>query len=479
MRPAILLPAVILAGAVLALVVPAHAQEAPARPPNVVLVFCDDLGYADAGCYGATRIRTPNMDRLAREGIRFTDFYVAQAVCSASRAALLTGCYPIRVGITGALDHRARSGLHPDETTVAEVLRDRGYATAIVGKWHLGHRPPCLPMNHGFDEWFGLPYSNDMWPFHPEARPGTYPPLPLHDGGNTVDPDVSPETQNTLTTRYTERAVRFIETHAGRPFFLYLAHSMPHVPLHVSSERRGRSEGGLYGDVVEEIDWSLGKILQALERHGLERDTLVIFTSDNGPWLSYGDHAGSAGPLREGKGTAWEGGVRVPFIARWTGTIPAGAECREPAMTIDLLPTLARLAGAPLPERPIDGRDIHDLLLARPGATSPHKALWFYMNHELRAVRSGRWKLVFPHSYRTLAGEKGGSGGTPAHYRQARTGRQLFDLVADPSESRDVSTDHPEVVARLLQFAEEARADLGDSLTGRRAARARPAAAMQ
>ncbi len=309
---------------------PASAAD---RLPNVVLVYADDLGYGDVSAYGATRIRTPHVDRLAAEGVRFTDFYVAQAVCSASRAALLTGAYPNRVGILGALFPTSTNGIAEGETTLAEVLKGRGYATAIYGKWHLGHLPPFLPTRHGFDDYLGLPYSNDMWPSHPERM--KFPPLPLYsrDAVLTINPD-----QSQLTGEYGRRAVAFIERHRERPFFVYLAHTMPHVPIFASERFRGRSRQGLYGDVVEEIDDSVGQVLATLRRLGLERDTLVIFASDNGPWLSYGDHAGSAGPLREGKGTAFEGGVRVPFVARWPGRIPAGSVVREPAMTIDVLP---------------------------------------------------------------------------------------------------------------------------------------------
>jgi arylsulfatase A len=448
------------------------AENSASRPPNFVLIFCDDLGYADVGCFGARNIRTPNIDRLARQGIRFTDFYVAQPVCSASRAGLLTGCYPNRVGISGALDHRSRIGLNPEEQTLAEVLKSRGYATAIIGKWHLGHHAPFLPTRHGFDQWFGLPYSNDMWPFHPEAK-GVYPPLPLYENETVIDPEVLPEELDTLTARYTERAVRFIEEHGDKPFFLYFAHSMPHVPLHVSKEFRGRSSAGLYGDVIEEIDASVGAILRALRRQRLDRNTLVIFTSDNGPWLSYGDHGGSANPLREGKGTCWEGGIRVPFIARWPGVIPRGAVCREPAMTLDLLPTFARLAGAEVPGN-IDGRDIRPLLLDEPDARSPHEALWFYHNrNELQALRAGPWKLVLPHRYRTLGDQPAATGGIPNKYRQVQSGLELYHLEKDPGETTDLASMHPEEVQRLLVLVEKARADLGDALTQRAPAGAR------
>ncbi|MHC5539947.1 sulfatase-like hydrolase/transferase, partial [Singulisphaera rosea] len=274
-----------------------HAQD---RPPNVVIIFTDDQGYGDLGCFGAKGFATPNIDRMAREGRRFTNFHVAQPVCSASRTALLTGCYPNRLGIHGALGPQAKVGIADEETTIAELLKEKGYATGMAGKWHLGHHPRFLPVRHGFDEYLGLPYSNDMWPSHPEAKPGTYPALPLIDGDKVVDPDVTAEDQRRLTRMYTERAVSFIEKQKGRPFFFYLAHSMPHVPLYVPKEAEGKSQQGLYGDVIQEIDASVGEVLRALEKTGEARNTLVIFTTDNGPWINYGDHAGSAGPLREG-----------------------------------------------------------------------------------------------------------------------------------------------------------------------------------
>ena len=431
------------------------------RPPNIVLVFADDLGYGDIGAYGSRTIRTPHIDRLAREGVRFTDFYVAQAVCSASRAALLTGAYPNRIGILGALFPTSKNGIADDETTLAELVKTRGYATAIYGKWHLGHLPPFLPTRHGFDDYLGLPYSNDMWPSHPART--EFPPLPLYsrDAVLTRNPD-----QSQLTGEYTRRAVAFIEANRDRPFFLYLPHSMPHVPIFASERFRGRSRHGLYTDVVEEIDDSVGQILAALRRLGLERDTLVIFASDNGPWLSYGDHAGTAGPLREGKGTAFEGGVRVPFVARWPGRIPEGRVTHEPAMTIDVLPTIARLVGAPLPTRPIDGLDISALLLGEKGAGSPHEAFYFYYGSELRAVRAGRYKLVLPHRSDTLEGPAG-TAGTPGRYVKADVPLALYDLVTDIGETTDLAAQQPELVARLQALAEQARDDLGDSLTQR------------
>ena len=451
-----------------------HSQGPSPRPPNVVVIFADDLGYADIGPFstrtGTSRPVTPNLDRMAAEGIRLTNFYVAQAVCSASRAALLTGCYSNRVGIQGALNHTADYGLNPAETTMAEVVKARGYRTAMVGKWHLGHEKPFLPIHHGFDEYYGLPYSNDMWPRHPQ-RKGFFPELPLIEGDAVVarDPD-----QSQLTRQYTERAVRFIERSRDTPFFLYVAHTMPHVPLFVSDRFAGRTGNGLYADVIAEIDWSVGQILDAIARAGHDRDTLVIFTSDNGPWASYGNHAGSAGPFRASKGTTFEGGVRVPFIARWPGRIPNGAASRTPAMTIDLLPTIAGLAGAAVPSgRVIDGRDIWPLLANDPSAAAPHDALYFYWGTELHAVRSGAWKLHVPHPYPSL--ESAGHDGAPGRFVGKSMPQSLFDLERDPGETTDVARRHPEVVERLLGLAERAREDLGDSLTGRVGTRVRPA----
>jgi arylsulfatase A len=445
-----------------------------AGPPNFIIIFADDLGYADVAPFSAQkgdgRPRTPSLDRLASEGVRLTNFYVAQAVCSASRAALLTGAYPNRIGITGALNHTATHGIHPDEVTIAEVLKQREYATAVFGKWHLGHLKPFLPPQHGFDEYLGLPYSNDMWPRHPE-RPNFFPDLPLVEGDEVakLDPD-----QSTLTAIYTDRAVRFIEKNRETPFFLYVAHSMPHVPIFASDRFKGKTRQGLYGDVIAEIDWSVGRILDAVRRARLDDNTLVIFTSDNGPWLSYGNHAGSAAPFREGKGTTFEGGVRVPFIARWPGRIPKKTTSHAAAMTIDMLPTLAKLAGAPVSaERIIDGRDVWPLLANPRGAASPHDALYFYWGHELHAVRSGKWKLHLPHPYQSLA--VAGKDGAPGKYARKQIELSLYDLEADPQETTDVSAANPDVVRKLMEFVERAREDLGDSLMKRTGKHVRPA----
>ena len=358
---------------------PHPAAAANARPPNLVIIFTDDQGYADVGVFGAKGFTTPNLDRLAGQGTVFRNFHVAQSVCSASRAGLLTGCYPNRIGIHGALGPKSAVGLSSNEVTLAEMLKPLGYATAIFGKWHLGDSPQFLPTRHGFDEYFGLPYSNDMWPLHPDyaklppdaaGRKRGYPDLPMFDGERVVVPAVSGADQAQLTTRYTERALQFIASNKERPFFLYLAHNMPHVPLFVSDKFKGKSARGLYGDVIEEIDWSVGEVIKALQQNGLEQNTWLIFTSDNGPWLSYGEHAGSALPLREGKGTSWEGGTRVPCIMRWPGQIPAGRESQAMLMTIDLLPTVAARVGAKLPPHRIDGLDVWPLLASQPGASS-------------------------------------------------------------------------------------------------------------
>ena len=440
------------------------AQE---RPPNFVVVFTDDQGYADVGCYGAVGFETPWLDRMAAEGTRFTSFYVAQAVCSASRAALLTGCYPNRVNIYGALGPRATHGLHPDEETIAEVLKARGYATGIFGKWHLGHLRPFLPLRHGFDEYFGLPYSNDMWPLTyqgdpmpPERAKSKHPFPPLIEGDERVGEVASLADQATLTRRYTERAVAFIEEHADEPFFLYVPHSMPHTPLACSPEFRGTSDTP-YGDVIREIDWSVGRILETLDRLGLDERTLVLFTSDNGPWLNFGPFAGSALPLREGKGTMFEGGCRVPCIVRWPGRIPAGRVVDGIASTIDVLPTLAELAGARMPERKIDGVSLAGALLDE-GAPWPREGFLFYYGRQLQAVREGKWKLHLPHGYRSYERVEPNTDGGGGPYAWGRTSFELYDLEEDVEERRNVLDLHPDVVERLSQIAARARKELGE-----------------
>ncbi len=444
-----------------------NSASAAEPPPNIVLMFADDLGYGDLGCYGNARAKTPHLDQLARDGRKLTSFLVAQAVCSASRTALLTGCYPNRVGILGALGPGAKVGIADEETTLGEVLQSRGYATAIYGKWHLGDHPQFAPTRHGFDEYFGLPYSNDMWPRHPTAK---FPDLPLRETDRTIalNPD-----QTQLTTWYTERTVQFIERNANRPFFVYVPHSMPHVPLFASDKYLGRTKHGLYQDVIAEIDWSMGQILAALERTGNTARTLVIFTSDNGPWLSYGNHGGVAGPLREGKGTAWEGGVRVPFLARWPGKIPAGTVSNQLAATVDVLPMLAKLTGAELPAKKLDGLDMLPVLTGDPQAPSPRVNYLYYYGQELRAVREERWKLVLPHRYISVV--QPGESGMPGKLEQRQTGQALYDLDQDVGESKDVAHEHADIVSRLTELAEAARSDLGDSLTKRKGAHVRAA----
>jgi arylsulfatase A len=451
--------ALLFATLVCQLAVSAFALSAfAASPPNVVLIFCDDMGYGDPGCFGSKN-PTPNIDRMAKEGIRFTNFYVAQPICSASRAALMTGCYSNRVGILGALPPGSKVGISDREWTMAQMFKSRGYATAIFGKWHLGDAPQFLPTRHGFDEYFGLPYSNDM---RPQTSP-KFPPLPLFDGEKVIqtNPDLS-----TLTTLYTEKAVSFIDRHKDGPFFLYVPHAMPHVPLAVSDKFAGKTGLGLYGDVMAEIDWSVGEILGALKRNGLDDRTLVIFLSDNGPWLLFGDHAGSAGPLREGKTTTFEGGVREPCIMRWPGKIPAGVQTTKWAASFDLLPTFAALAAATLPgDRVIDGMDIRPLIFNEAGAQTPHDAFYYYSGRKLLGVRSGKWKLTFPHEYNHP--DPPGRGGKGGQYSHPHIDLSLYDLESDPGETRNVIADHPDVVTRLQALAEKARDDLGDAAMNR------------
>lgn len=474
--PSILSP-VLAASLLLSLPGISLASPAQAAAPNIVIIFIDDQGYGDITPFGAKGYTTPNLDRMAAEGCKFTNFHVPQPVCSASRAGLLTGCYPNRIGIHGALGPNAKHGIANSEMTLAELVKQKGYATGMAGKWHLGTPKVFLPVHHGFDEYFGLPYSNDMWPLHPEAKPGSYPPLPLIEGDAVIKADLGHPEQNELTTQYTERAVKFIETNKDRPFFFYLAHSMVHVPLHVSDKFRGKSQQGLYGDACMEVDWSVGEVLAALKRCGVDDRTLVIYTSDNGPWLSYGDHAGSAGPLREGKGTCWEGGVREPTLMRWPGVIPAGTVSDRMLMTIDLFPTIAGLTGGGLPDHQIDGLDVWPLIIGEPGAKNPHEGYaFYYAMNELQAVVSGdgRWKLQFPHTYRTLNGRPGGRDGIPAKYENRKIAKpELYDLVGDVGETKDVAAENPDVVVKLEAFAERMRADLGDALAKRKGTGAR------
>jgi arylsulfatase len=444
--------------------------------PNIVLIFTDDQGYGDIGSYGAIGFTTPHLDNLASEGMRFTNFYSAQAVCSASRAALLTGCYPNRIGVHGAYMPWAKEGINENEVTLAEMLGDKGYYCGIIGKWHLGHHKKFLPLQHGFDEYFGIPYSNDMWPVNFDGKPVTdsseapwkmkYPLLPLIEGNEKIREIRTLEDQNEITTLYTERAVQFISENKDKPFFLYMPHSMPHVPLGVSDKFAGKSEQGMYGDVMMEIDWSVGEILKILKNLGLEKNTLVIFATDNGPWLNFGNHAGTTGGLREGKGTSFEGGQRVPFIAKWPGRISEGVICNKMAATLDIFPTLAEITSSSLPEHKIDGISILPLLEGDKEANPRNHLFYYYHKNNLEAVRKEDWKLVFPHSSRSYEKVLPGNDGWPGAYETIKTGLELYDLRRDPGERYNVIDQYPEIVQDLEALASQAREDLGDDLTG-------------
>lgn len=400
--------------------------------------MADDLGYGDLGIYGSTLIDTPNIDLMALQGIRLTSFYSSANVCTAARGGLLTGRYPIRLDLV--LDvARPTNEIHiaADEITLAEALKDLGYSTALFGKWHLGSRLEWSPIHHGFDEFYGVLHSNDMTP------------LELYRGDRVIE---DPVDQTTLTQRYTAEAVRFMEQNRANPFFLYLPHSFPHVPLFVSDRFSGQSDAGLYGDIVETIDWSMGEILSKVKELGLDDNTLIIFTSDNGPWFE-----GSSGPFRDRKGSAWEGGLRVPFIARWPSVIPPGAVSHEPAMGIDIFPTLLALAGGSLPvDREIDGKNI--LALLTENATTPHEALYLFNDDRIAGVRSGRWKLVVESFYRTALP----SFDNPQSYYGPDG--LLFDLELDPSETYSYTRENPEVVARLREYLEQGQRSLNSTV---------------
>ncbi|MBE0678381.1 MAG: sulfatase [Bacteroidales bacterium] len=439
-----------------------HAEKAE-KKVNIILIYLDDMGYGDLSSTGAMDYSTPNLDRLSDEGIFFTHYYSPQAVCSASRAGLMTGCYPNRIGFSGALDHRSKTGISDDEETIAEMLKKRGYSTAVFGKWHLGCQKQFLPLKHGFDEFYGIPYSHDMWPSHPDLK-DYFPPLPLIDNENVVE--MNPD-HSQFTTQFTEKTIEFIRRHRTEPFFIYLAHPLPHVPLGASEKFAGKSRQGLYGDVMMEIDWSVGEIKKTLKSLRLERNTLVIFTSDNGPWINYGNHAGSTAGLREGKGTTFEGGQRVPCIMWWEGTIPAGTVSSKLTAGIDILPTIAEITGALLPANIIDGVSLLPLMKGDETASPRKSFFYYYRKNNLEAVTDGRWKLVFPHNGRTyegfMPGNDGKSGGS---YENHWFEGGLYDLRRDPGERYDLKEYFPEIVQRLEGLAAAAREDLGDDLTG-------------
>ncbi len=432
--------------------------------PNIILIYLDDMGYGDLTITGATGYSTPNIDNIARNGIFFTNYYAPQAVCSASRAGLLTGCYPNRIGITGALSHKSNIGISENETTIASMLKAKGYHTAIFGKWHLGFQEKFLPVNHGFDEFYGIPYSHDMWSLHPT---GTFPKLPLYQNDSIINPNLTPKDVALFNKDFTRRTLDFIKQNRNHPFFIYWANPLPHVPLYVSTKFQGKSDQGIYGDVMMEIDWAVGEILKTLEEMELDENTLVIFTSDNGPWLNYGNHAGNTAGYREGKGTSFEGGQRVPCLMMWKGVIHEGMVCNNLVSGIDILPTLAEITGAPLPESKIDGVNILPLLKGDFKINPRTTFYYYYRENSLEAVRNGNWKLVFPHPGRTYEGFQPGNDGKPGPVDgnfQFEGG--LYDLRRDPGERYDVSKSYPEIVDSLTKIAEEARIELGDDLTG-------------
>jgi len=428
------------------------AEKTPPKP-NVVIIFLDDSGWADFEPFGELALETPNVSQLAAEGTAYHNFYVPQAVCSASRSALLSGCYPGRTKVFGAHGPNAW-GLDTTFATMGEVFSQAGYSTAAFGKWHCGDQPETRSYARGFDETCGLMYSNDMWKNHPEAPEywGQWP-LKFWENGQVTIEDVDHADQKNLTRWYTEHAVDFIDRHQDDPFLLYVPHSMPHVPLYCSEEFEGKSGKGLYWDVMLEIDWSVGEINRALKDRGLEQHTVVILTSDNGPWISYGNHAGIT-PFREAKGTTFDGGIRSACIIKYPGGIKAGAVSERAFGSVDLLPTLCALADISLPENEIDGENVWELIAGREGAENPHAYYAFSNNNNFEGIISGdgRWKLHLPHAYRVL--ETNGADGIPGKYGSAQIDTALFDMVTDPFESTNVLLENPEVAAGLIELAE-------------------------
>lgn len=422
----------------------AHASSGSAAPRklNVIMIYADDLGYGDLGCYGG-KLKTPNLDRMASEGIRFTNFLSANPVCSPSRAALLTGRYPTRVSMPRVLFPYDKTGLPDNEVTIAQMLKPLGYKTSCIGKWHLGHLPQFLPTTRGFDEYFGIPYSNDM-----------NPPVVLHSTPGKVETVEERATLETLTPRYTERAVRFIEDNKDAPFFLYMPHTYPHIPLAASPKFKGKSPHGIYGDVLEELDWSVGEILSTLKKHKLERDTLIMFSSDNGPWF-----LGSPGRLRGRKGTTYEGGVREPFLARLPGRIPAGKICEGVASTMDILPTVAKLCGATLPKNPLDGIDIWPMLSGQK-QTIEREALLYFDNLYLQCARLGNYKLHIARYNSQVYSPAPASGRVNLPLPQP----ELYDLSKDPDESYDIAPEKPEIVKDLQARIEKLMAGFPDDI---------------
>lgn len=434
------------------------------EPLNIVLINLDDAGNGDFSFKGAVGYKTPNIDCLAAEGMSMTNFYAVQPISGASRAGLLTGCYPNRIGFAYAPNPNSPTGISDEEETIAELLKAKGYATAIFGKWHLGDARKFLPLQHGFDEYYGLPYSNDMWPYHPQYE---FPDLPLIEGNEVIGYNTD---QTQLTMEYTTHAVDFIrrKTESGQPFFLYLAHSMPHVPLAVSDKFKGKSKQGLYGDVMMELDWSVGEIMKTLREQGVEENTLVVLTSDNGPWANYGNHAGSSGGLREAKATTFNGGMRVPCIFYWKGKIEAGRVCNDLMSNIDLLPTFVELADAQMPKLPIDGLSMVPVLNGENKEPVRKSLCIYYHKNSLEAVTDGMYKLIFPHKYVSYETQEPGNNGQPGELGSREVKEcELYDLCRDPGERVNVIDLYPEVVERLKSIADDCREDLGDDLIGK------------
>jgi len=460
-------------------------KAAPARP-NVIIINMDDMGYGDTEPFGMTGIATPNFNRVAQQGTRFTHFNAGQPICTASRAALLTGCYPTRIGMSGVLLPTAHRALNPQEETIAALLKKAGYRTGMFGKWHLGNQAPYWPLHYGFDEFVGLPYSHDIWPVDydgvshvtdPKDYRSTFPKLPLLEGDHAIDTLRNLTDAARLTTLFTERSVAFIKANKARPFFLYLAHPLPHVPLAVSAKFKGKSELGLFGDVIMELDWSLGQILKALDDEKLAANTLLIVTSDNGPWLSYGDHAGSSAGFREGKSTTWEGGNRIPLLVRWPGRVAAGDVISQLLTNMDVLPTIVAATGAALPQKRIDGVNFLPLLTGQT-KQAPREVFYYYFgvnDSNLEGIRYRHWKLVLPHEAATYTKQRG-KNGRPAPGTRIPVPLALYDLAHDPGEIYDVQQDHPDIVQKMQALAEQAREDLGDDLTKRTGKNVRPAA---
>jgi len=433
--------------------------------PNIVFILADDLGYGDLSSYGSETIETINIDKLAENGVKLTSYYAAQPVCSASRAAILTGVYPNRIGIYNAFGPTSDSGISHNEYTLAEMLKDNGYKTGIFGKWHLGSKKEFFPTNHGFDEFYGILYSNDMWRWHPEYPEGYPQDLLLYRNENALKEIID---QSNLTKDITTESINFIEKNKDNPFFLYIAHPQPHVPLFVSEDFEDLTGNGLYADVITEIDYSVGRVLDKIEEIGLTENTIVVFTSDNGPWLSYGNHSGSSGIYREGKGTTWEGGVRVPSIIKFPNGLKP-SEIDEPIMAIDWMPTFANITRSKLSQNKIDGKDIWPLLSGEVNQ-SPHEKLYFYYRvNELHSIRMNDWKIQFSRTYRSLNGKKGGKDGIPVKYEMNLIDKnELYNLKDDPQERIDVYDKFPEIAKKMEELAEKARVELGDNLKGRK-----------